>query len=211
MLAAPPDGGEAVALEKGPNIKDLPRFDPLPDDLGGEVLLKVGDDVSTDEIMPAGAQILPYRSNIPEISKFAFSRIEEGFYERALPHRKKGFFVVGGFNYGQGSSREHAAIAPRHLGLRAVVARSFARIHWQNLANFGMLPMTFVDPQDYERIEQGDSLEVDRVREALQKGKRIDIKNVTRNEVYPVAHHLSGRQLEMVLAGSLINVVRDHR
>jgi aconitate hydratase len=211
MLVAPPDGGEALALEKGPNIKDLPRFDPLPADLAGEVLLKVGDDISTDEIMPAGAQILPYRSNIPEISKYAFSRIEEGFYERALPHRKKGFFVVGGSNYGQGSSREHAAIAPRHLGLRAVVAKSFARIHWQNLANFGMLPLTFAEPGDYDKIEPGDSLEIDRVREALQDGKRIDLKNVTRNEVYRVAHNLSGRQLEMVLAGSLINVVRDRQ
>jgi aconitate hydratase len=211
MLLAPPDGGDRIALEKGPNIKDLPRFDPLPEDLAGEVLLKVGDDVSTDEIMPAGAQILPYRSNIPEISKFTFSRIEEGFYERARAHRKKGFFVVGGSNYGQGSSREHAAIAPRHLGLRAVVARSFARIHWQNLANFGMLPLTFVDPQDYERIAPGDSLRIDRVREALKGGQRIDIENVTRREVYRVAHDLSGRQLEMVLAGSLINVVRDRK
>jgi predicted aconitate hydratase len=211
MLIAPPDSGKDVKLEKGPNIKPLPPFDPLPDTIFAKVLLKVGDDISTDEIMPAGAQILPYRSNIPEISKFAFSRIDENFYHRAVKHRQSGFIVVGGHNYGQGSSREHAALAPRYLGLKIVIVKSFARIHWQNLINFGMLPLTFVEPADYEKIEQEDELGTVDVRRALTQGKRIRITNKTKNEAYETEHILSERQIEMVLEGSLINVVRKRQ
>ena len=128
-LVAPAESNESVELEKGPNIKPLPTLDPMPDGLEGKVLLKVGDDVSTDEIMPAGARVLPFRSNISEIAKFVFRPIDETYYQRAMEHREPGAFVVGGDNYGQGASREHAAIAPRYLGLRAVIAKSFARIH----------------------------------------------------------------------------------
>jgi aconitate hydratase len=208
MLIAPPDSGKEIKLEKGPNIKPLPMFDPLPDTISARVLLKVGDNISTDEIMPAGAEILPFRSNIPEISKYTFSRIEENFYDRAIKHQQKGFIVVGGNNYGQGSSREHAALAPRYLGLKIVIVKSFARIHWQNLSNFGILPLTFVDPADYDKIEQEDELETVDIRQVLSRGKRILITNKTKNETYETEHGLSERQIEMILEGSLINVVR---
>ena len=211
MLVAPPGPSETVELEKGPNIKPLPKFDPLPDTVAGPVLLKMGDDISTDEIMPAGARVLPFRSNIPEISKFTFSRVDASIYERALPHQKEGFWVVGGDNYGQGSSREHAAIAPRYLGLKAVIAKSIARIHWQDLANFGILPLTFVDPADYERISQGDILEITDARSALAKGNRLEIRNRTTGLTHETVHTLSRRQVEMILEGSLINLVRKRQ
>jgi aconitate hydratase len=208
MLLAPPDSGDGIKLEKGPNIKPLPPFEPLAETISGPVLLKVGDDISTDEIMPAGAQILPFRSNIPEISKYAFSRLEDSFYDRALQSQQSGFMIIAGNNYGQGSSREHAAMAPRYLGLRVVIAKSFARIHWQNLTNFGMLPLTFVNAADYERIEQGDALEITDIRRILRRGNRITVTNKTKNETYHTQHALSERQIEMILEGSLINVVR---
>jgi aconitate hydratase len=211
MLIAPPDSGENIKLEKGPNIKPLPPFDPLPDTISGRVLLKVGDDISTDEIMPAGAEILPFRSNIPEISKYVFSRIDENFYKRAINHQKRGFVVVGGNNYGQGSSREHAALAPRYLGLKIVIVKSFARIHWQNLINFGILPLTFINPADYDNIEQEDELEAVDIRRVLSQGNQIRIANKTKNETYETEHALSERQLEMVMEGSLINVVRKRQ
>jgi aconitate hydratase len=209
MLVPPIDNTESVQLEKGPNIQPLPEFDPLPNTLSGPVLLKVGDDVSTDEILPAGARVLPFRSNIPEISKFAFSQIDDSYYQRALPHQKSGSFVVGGENYGQGSSREHAALAPRYLGLRAVVAKSFARIHWQNLVNFGILPLTFTRTGDFEGIDQGDELVIEDVRDAIRAGTTVIVSNQTRNRKYPTAHALSPRQVKMILAGSLIKLVRE--
>jgi len=208
MLVEPANRPQAVELEKGPNIKPLPEFDPLPQRLAGAVLLKVGDDISTDEIMPAGARVLPYRSNIPEISKFVFSPVDERFYERAMDYGQKAFFVVGGDNYGQGSSREHAAIAPRYLGLRAVIAKSFARIHWQNLINFGILPLTFSDPADWERINVNDTLVISDVRPAIEQGQGVTLFNQTQNHSIEVSFRLTDRQIEMILAGALINVVR---
>jgi len=211
MLLAPPDSGTGIELEKGPNIKPLPPFEPLADSISGPVLLKVGDDISTDEIMPAGAQILPYRSNIPEISKYAFIRLDASFYDRAGRHQQQGFIIIAGNNYGQGSSREHAAIAPRYLGLKAVIAKSFARIHWQNLINFGMLPLSFVNSTDYDHIEQGNELEIIDVRHILRQGNRIQVINKTKNETYDTQHTLSKRQIEMISEGSLINVVRNRQ
>src|SRR5439155_9689700 len=148
----------AIALEKGPNIQALPILDALPDALAATVLLKLGDDISTDEILPAGARVLPYRSNIEHLSEFAFAPIDRSYPERAHKTRGTGHVIVAGKNYGQGSSREHAALAPRFLGLRVVIARQFARIHRENLVNFGVLPLTFVDAGDYDRIAQGDVL-----------------------------------------------------
>ena len=208
MLLPPAESPEDVPLEKGPNIKPLPPFEPMPAALQGPVLLKMGNDVSTDEIMPAGAQILPFRSNIPAISKFTFSRIDESFYDRAMGHREKGFFVVGGDNYGQGSSREHAALAPRYLGLKAVLARSFARIHWQNLINFGILPLVLTDPADWEKIQRDDQLQIPQVRDAIRQGDNLIVINTTRNQEYRTKHSMSDRQIECLLAGSLINVIR---
>lgn len=208
MLLPPADNPEDVQLEKGPNIKPLPLFEPMPAALQGPVLLKMGNDISTDEIMPAGAKILPFRSNIPEISKFTFSRIDDSFYDRAMEHREKGFFVVGGNNYGQGSSREHAALAPRYLGLKAVLAKSFARIHWQNLINFGILPLVLTDPADWDKIEQDDELQIPDVRDAIRQGNSLKVINTTRNQEYRTKHSMSERQIESMLAGSLINVIR---
>ncbi|HNP51587.1 MAG TPA: aconitate hydratase [Nitrosomonas nitrosa] len=208
MLVPPAPQEDQVKLEKGPNIKPLPSFEPLPDTLDGSALLKVGDDISTDEIMPAGANILPLRSNIPEISQFCFSQVDETYSKRAMEHRNQGSFVVGGNNYGQGSSREHAALAPRYLGLKAVIAKSFARIHWQNLINFGILPLTFVDAGDWKKIDQDDVLSISDIRESLQGDESITVANKTQNTSFQVIHSMSTRQIEMVLAGSLINLVR---
>ena len=156
MLLVPPTDGRRTMLVKGPNIASLPDFEALPETILGPVLLKMGDNVSTDEILPAGAEVLPLRSNIPAISRFAFSRIDATYHDRAVVVREAGgHVVIGGENYGQGSSREHAAIAPRYLGLHAVIAKGFARIHAQNLVNFGVLPISFTDPADYDRIRRG--------------------------------------------------------
>jgi aconitate hydratase len=211
MLLPPAEPGIAVELEKGPNIQPLPAFEGLAGEISGPVLLKVGDDISTDEIMPAGSRVLPYRSNIPEISRFVFSQIDERFYERAVSRRRRDFFVVGGNNYGQGSSREHAALAPRYLGLKVVIAKSFARIHRQNLVNFGILPLTFVNPGDYDRIRQEDVLEIDNAAEALRRSSRITVRNATQDASFAAEHGLSGRQMAAVLEGGLINVVRQRR
>jgi aconitate hydratase len=208
MLVPPAGQHEHVDLVKGPNIKSLPKFPPLPDELSGPVLIKVGDDISTDEIMPAGARILPYRSNIPEISKFVYEQIDENYYEKALKHQEEGHMIVGGDNYGQGSSREHAALAPRYLGLRAVIAKSFARIHWQNLINFGILPLTFINPGDWDEIVEGDVLRLPDISKAIRTGNEITVLNETDNETLLVRHTLSKRQVEMVLAGGLINLFR---
>ncbi|MGH9107793.1 MAG: aconitase family protein, partial [Acidimicrobiales bacterium] len=176
MLVPPLPPGEALVQElvKGPNIVSLPGFDPLPDRVEAPVELKVGDEVSTDEIMPAGARVLPYRSNVAAISQFVFAGTDEDYPRRAVAGKDTtGHVVVGGDNYGQGSSREHAAIAPRYLGLRVVIAKSFARLHWQNLANFGIVALEFSDPGDYERIEQGDTLAFSRLREELKSGRNV--------------------------------------
>ena len=210
MLTPPPDQNSHFDLVRGPNIKSLPDFDPLPDNLVAPVLLKVGNDISTDDIMPAGAQILPLRSNIPELAKFVYSRTDETLYERAMQNRRPGFIWVGGENYGQGSSREHAALAPRYLGLRAVLVKGFARIHRQNLINFGILPLVFVNGDDFEAIEQTDEIELDHIHEALNNNKTMRIKNITKNDVYVAAHNLTERQIEIILAGSLINLVKKN-
>lgn len=211
LLVPPAPEAESCPLEKGPNIKPLPDLEAMPDTLEGPVLLKVGDDISTDEIMPAGARVLPFRSNIPAISRFVFSQIDETYSERALACRQEGSFVVGGDNYGQGSSREHAALAPRYLGVKAVLAKSFARIHLQNLGNFGILPLIFVNPEDWDWIAQGDKLSIPDVRQAIRRGTKVRVVNLTRNETYETEHPLSPDAVEMVLAGGLINLVKQKK
>ena len=194
----PPEQASNVEIIRGPNIKPLPDFPPLPDKLEGEILLKVGDNITTDHIMPAGAKILPLRSNIPEISKYVFSRVDENFASRAM--EKHGGFIIGGENYGQGSSREHAAIAPKHLGIKAVIAKSFARIHRANLINFGILPLTFAEPSDYERIEQGDHIEI----EVGQLPHEMVMRNITKGEEYVVRHDLGEKEQEIMVTGGLL-------
>lgn len=209
MVAAPPKDGRDIALEKGPNIKPLPHFPTLENEIEGPVTLKVGDNVSTDEILPAGTRVLPFRSNIPVISTFVFSQIEEEYFSRVEPFQESGHFVVGGLNYGQGSSREHAAIATRFAGVRAVIVKSFARIHEQNLVNFGVVPLIFDDPNDYTSIDQGDELEINDVRGSLEKGNEIQVINKTKSKTYATHHNLSKRQVEILLDGGIINHLKE--
>lgn len=214
MLEKPlsPEAAAEVTLIKSENISSLPVFGPLADRIEAPVALVLGNNISTDEILPAGARVLPYRSNIPKLAEFTFSQIDETYPVRAAQTRDtSGHIVVAGANYGQGSSREHAAITPRFLGLRAVVAVSFARIHWQNLANFGVLAVEFTNAADHDRIQQGDVLVLTGVREALIGGTAILVRNETRDEVYPVRHGLSTRQVDMLLAGGLIPWLRERR
>lgn len=208
-IRAPREDGELVALEKGPNIVELPEFEELPDELELPVLLKVGDDISTDEIMPAGAKVLPYRSNIPEISEFVFHAVDDSYPKRAKEHRETGSALVGGRNYGQGSSREHAALAPRYLGVRCVVGKSFARIHWQNLVNFGILPLTFDNKEDYDRLEQDQVLVLKGLRKALEKGDTVEARNRDTDESFQLKHSLSKRQVNLILKGGLLNVMKE--
>nr|WP_217637727.1 aconitate hydratase [Actinopolyspora saharensis] len=211
MLLAPPEEDEALTIEpvKGPNISALPEFTPPPRQLELTVLLKTGDNVSTDEISPAGAQALPLRSNIPALAEFTFTRIDPEYPRRAQQHGD-GHAVVGGDNYGQGSSREHAAITPRHLGLQLVVAKSYARIHWQNLINFGILPLEFIDPADYDDLTQGEVLQLQRLHENLHQQTELTLHNTTRGRDYRVRHRLSPRQVRAVLAGGLIPMLAEN-
>ncbi|HWF27428.1 MAG TPA: aconitate hydratase [Mycobacterium sp.] len=205
MLVPPMDDEEAQLVEpvKGPNISSLPELPPLPDEIEAPVLLKLGDNISTDEISPAGARALPLRSNIPKLAMFSFTQIDDSYPERAQQAEETGHIVVGGDNYGQGSSREHAAIAPRHLGLRVVIAKSFARIHWQNLANFGILAFEFENPDDYDSIDQDDTLRIQNL-DAIAREDTLQVDNVTKESSFIVRHRLSPRQVKDVLAGGLI-------
>ncbi|WOX06821.1 aconitate hydratase [Microbulbifer pacificus] len=196
----------AIELIKGPNIQPLPEFEPLPDKISGPILLKTGNNVSTDEILPAGTDILPLRSNIPAISHYTFSRIDDTFYKRAK-QLDGDSFVIGGENYGQGSSREHAAIAPRYLGVRAVIAVSMARIHRRNLINFGIVPLLFQKAEDLARLNQGDSLAVENFPGQLQQGREIDVR-LADGKTLQVTHDMSEEEVATVLAGGLINQVR---
>jgi aconitate hydratase len=209
MLEPPPAEEDArrVELVKAPSIGALPDLDPLPDDLSVRVAIVVGDDVSTDEIMPAGATALPYRSNIAKLAEFAFGRIDDGYPERARAFERHA--IVGGRNYGQGSSREHAAIAPRYLGLRLVLATSYARIHWQNLANFGVVPLELVDEADHDAIAEGDELRIAGLHDALHADDEIRVENVTQRRTLTTRHRLSPRQVEILLAGGQIPRLRQ--
>ncbi|GKV56210.1 aconitate hydratase [Sporosarcina sp. NCCP-2222] len=208
LLAEPLPFEEAqkVELYKGPNIALIPEMDELHDSMELPILLKMGDNISTDEILAGGARVLPYRSNLPEISKFAFEIIDRTYYARAMASTATGgHAIVGGSNYGQGSSREHAALAPRYLGLRVALARDFARIHWQNLVNFGILPLTFVNPEDYDSLEQGDVLQLTNLREAIQSVNEFGVSVKGKDKQILVQHTLSERQIEVMLAGGMIN------
>jgi aconitate hydratase len=201
-----------IELQKGPNIALIPKMDPMSDHLEIPILLKMGDNISTDEILAGGARVLPYRSNLPEISKFTFEIIDRTYYQRGMASiNQGGHAVVGGFNYGQGSSREHAALAPRYLGLRVALVKDFARIHWQNLVNFGVLPVTFVHMEDYDKLSQGDVLEFSNLRNDIQQGNEFTIKLKGKNQLIYVKHALSERQVEIMLKGGLINWVKDRQ
>jgi aconitate hydratase len=207
MIVRPPADGADVEIVRGPNIKPLPTRGPLEEDIAGEVLLVTGDNITTDHIMPAGAQILPLRSNIPAMSEFAFLRVDPAFPERA--RAAGGGLVIGGENYGQGSSREHAALVPMYLGVQAVIAKSFARIHKANLVNVGILPLEFADPADHDRLALGDRLRIAGAQEALRAGGSLTVENVTQGYRFQATYDLSERQVDALLAGGLLNLIRS--
>jgi len=201
-----PEKAEKIEVIRGPNIKPLPENPAMPDNISGDVLLKVGDNISTDHILPAGAKILPLRSNIPAISEYVYARVDPEFSKRAK--EKNGGIIIGGENYGQGSSREHAALAPRYLGLKAVIVKSFARIHLANLINFGILPFTFSDPDDYEKIDQDDQLEIPDVKACLKENRPISIRNITKNCEIELQYTFTERQKNILFAGGLLNYTK---
>lgn len=210
MIEPPAIPEEAASIEvlRGPNIKPFPKTEPLPESITAKAVLKVGDNITTDHIMPAGAKILPYRSNIPHLSQFCFGVCDESFPERIKAEGKG--IIIGGANYGQGSSREHAALVPLYLGVKAVITKSFARIHVANLVNAGILPFTFANEADYDRIDQMDQLELADIRTAMENNTPVVLKNLTKNEEYPLdASHLSARQRAMLLCGGLLDYTRE--
>ncbi|MBO4865650.1 MAG: aconitate hydratase [Ruminococcus sp.] len=199
---------DSVEVLRGPNIKPYPETAPLVESIGCQVSLKVGDNITTDHIMPAGAKILPLRSNIPAISQHCFTVCDEDFPRRAKNMEKS--IIVGGSNYGQGSSREHAALAPLYLGIKAVLVKSFARIHRANLINAGILPLTFVNEADYDKIEQGDEIEIANVRADIEAGKtQLTVVNKSKNIEIPVLCELTGRTKDIILAGGLLDYTRE--
>lgn len=206
----PPQAAAQVELIKGPNIAALPNLEPLPGKLELPVILKAGNNVSTDEILPAGTRVLPFRSNVEAISRFAFERLDQQYVEHARRAGPTGHAVVGGANYGQGSSREHAALAPRYLGLRLVLAKSLARIHAQNLVNFGVIPLAFERTADYDALATGDVLRLDRPADQLRRDAAVVLTNVTKSRDIPTRHELSARQVDVLVAGGLFNWVRAH-
>jgi aconitate hydratase len=198
-----PNAAASAEIVMGPNIKPLPIFQPLQAKLIGEVLLKTGDNISTDDILPGGSEIMSLRSNIPEISKYTFCRVDKTFAQRALA--KGGGVIVGGENYGQGSSREHAALAPKYLGVKVVLVKSFARIHLANLINFGIVPLTFAEKQDYNHIAQGDMIEL----ETFNLQKTFSVKNISTGATIQVECDLSELDRAMILAGGKLAIIKQ--
>ena len=202
-----PEQAEHAPVLRGPNIKPFPQAKPFPSKLEGEVLLQVGDNITTDHIMPAGAKILPYRSNIPYLSQFCFEVCDPDFPRRAQQSDGSGI-IVGGSNYGQGSSREHAALVPMYLGVRCVIAKSFARIHAANLINAGILPLTFQNSEDYDAVAQGHRLTMEQVEQALRAGEG-EVQDQTTGRSFPVRCDLTPRQQAIVLVGGLLNYTKE--
>jgi aconitate hydratase len=199
---------DSVEILRGPNIKPFPVSEPLWETIDAPCSLKVGDNITTDHIMPAGAKILPLRSNIPAISRHCFAVCDESFPERAEALGKS--IIIGGSNYGQGSSREHAALAPLYLGVKAVITKSFARIHMANLINAGILPLTFQNEADYDRIDQGDEIVMENVPEQIKSGEIIKATNKTKGFDFNVVLVASDRQKDMLYAGGLLNYTKQN-
>ena len=206
-MPASPEEADKVEVLYGPNIKPFPTTEKLPESITAKAILKVGDDITTDHIMPAGAKILPYRSNIPYLSQFCFAVCDKTFAERCKAEGKG--IIIGGANYGQGSSREHAALVPLYLGIKAVITKSFARIHCANLINAGILPLNFENEADYDKISQGDELSLPNIKEEIEAGKPVVLKNLTTGESYELKYDLSKRQKDIILAGGLLNYTRE--
>jgi len=207
-LPASVEEADSVEIKYGPNIKPFPTSVALPDSIEAKAVLKVGDNITTDHIMPAGAKILPYRSNIPYLSNFCFRQCDEHFAENCK--REGSGMIIGGANYGQGSSREHAALVPLYLGIKCVITKSFARIHCANLINAGIIPFTFKNSDDYDKIDQNDILCLPDVKAEITAGKEVKLINKTKNEEYVLCYDLSDRQRDMILAGGLLNYTREN-
>ncbi len=206
-LPASPEEAKDVKVLYGPNIKPFPTTEKLPESITAKAVLKVGDDITTDHIMPAGAKILPYRSNIPYLSQFCFAVCDKTFAERCKAEGKG--IIIGGANYGQGSSREHAALVPLYLGVKAVITKSFARIHCANLINAGILPLNFKNEADYDKITQGDELSLEGIKTAIVNNQPAVLKNLTTGESYELKYDLTKRQKDIILAGGLLNYTRE--
>ncbi len=200
-----------VEIYRGPNIRPLPDFDPFGDNIKAKVAIKVTDNITTDHIMPAGAQILPLRSNINAISEYVYHLVDPDFVKRTKQNEEQGYdsIIIGGENYGQGSSREHAALAPRFLGVRAVIAKSFARIHHANLVNFGIAPLEFVNKNDYDKFSLNDDIKISDIRKAISNGKTVKIKNVTTGEETELTYSLTPKQKEVLLGGGLLRYIKS--
>ena len=207
LLPADEKEAESVEVQYGPNIKPFPVGEKLGEEIAAKAILKVGDNITTDHIMPAGAKILPYRSNIPFLSNFCFKQCDEHFAENCKKEGKG--IIIGGANYGQGSSREHAALVPLYLGIKCVITKSFARIHCANLINAGIIPLTFKNAEDYDKITQGDALLIEDIRNAIENNLPLTLKNVTTNETYALSYDFSQRQKDMILAGGLLNYTKE--
>jgi len=212
MFIQPPGDGSSIAIVRGPNIGIVPKNEPLPVDLAGVAAIRVGDKTTTDHIMPAG-QRLKHRSNVETYSKFVFENTDPEFSQRAAKNRDEGLhnFIIAGESYGQGSSREHAALCPMYLGVKAVIAKSIERIHQANLINFGIVPFLFKKATDYEKIKEGDRLSCMGIHGALSRDVSVTIKNETKGIEIPVTVNLSERQKEILLVGGLLNYTLQHK
>ncbi|ADQ41273.1 aconitate hydratase [Caldicellulosiruptor acetigenus I77R1B] len=206
LIVPPAENPDEVEVIRGPNIKPFPQGKPLPDVVVGKVLIKLGDNITTDHIMPSNAKLLPYRSNIPYLSDYCLTPCDPDFPKKA--RENGGGFIVGGVNYGQGSSREHAALVPLYLGIKGVLAKSFARIHMANLINNGIIPMVFENPSDYDTIEEMDELKIENAREQIEKSDVLIIENVTKGLKYRMILNLTDRQRQMILHGGLLNLTK---
>lgn len=206
-MPASEEDADKVEVIYGPNIKPFPKTEKLPESIEAKALLKVGDDITTDHIMPAGAKILPYRSNIPYLSQFCFGVCDKEFPDRCKKEGKG--IIIGGANYGQGSSREHAALVPLYLGIKAVITKSFARIHCANLINAGILPLNFKNPDDYDKVSEGDLLSLEKVKDEILSDKPVMLLNETTGEKFELKYDLSTRQKDIILAGGLLNYTRE--
>lgn len=207
----PEEEAKKVEIYRGPNIKPLPDFDPFGDNVKAKVAIKVTDNITTDHIMPAGAQILPLRSNIYAISEYVYYLVDPEFVKRTKQNKEQGYdsVIIGGENYGQGSSREHAALAPRFLGVRAVIAKSFARIHHANLVNFGIAPLEFINKSDYDKFSLNDEIEILDIRKSIEENKPVKVRNLTTGEEIEVTYNLTPKQKEILLGGGLLRYIKS--
>ncbi|MDP2945410.1 MAG: aconitate hydratase, partial [Atribacterota bacterium] len=206
MILTPDNNYEEVEIIRGPNIKPFPLGKPLSPEIQGKVLIKVGDNITTDHIMPSNAKLLPYRSNIPYLSDYCLTPCDKDFPKKARENR--GGFIIGGSNYGQGSSREHAALVPLYLGIRVVLAKSFARIHQANLVNNGIIPLIFKNPEDYDNVKEMDELLIENTLFQVKKGI-VKIKNLTNGKEYKMLLNITERQKEIIVQGGLLNLVKS--